>query len=325
VTPEQLRRLLDRLYPQTPWPKPFGLLNAAESLKSGASLATVARDCGTTKSRVEAFIAGTDSIVSLFGVATPDDRSARRARQILGNLIVGRCAERNFVERYKREAATTELELKDVREGRSDTDYRLLNGKGRPVYRINIKFVGSIFRRAPELVGLQPDDCFALATYKIDAALKKQVADQLPFLFIVVSVPGLTSDEIGGKAPEDVLEFLGLLTHARGVPRKRDIEDHIVSMMEENADPGFLEVLDRIEHGNWYVLSARRADKLLREKLFERVYALRIRGFAQQFRGAELDMHFSFSGDLASLDSYLQTLREAGYPKVTTMLERGDL
>ena len=98
----------------------------------------------------------------------------------------------------------------------------------------------------------------------------------------------------------------------------------MVKWLEERNDAGFYEVLDRIDQGSWHVLSARRADKLLREKLFERVYALRIRGFAQQFRGAELDMHFSLSQDLTSLDTYLHKLRESGYPMVTTMLERGE-
>jgi hypothetical protein len=243
---------------------------------------------------------------------------------MLGNLIVGRCAEKTFVEHYKREAATNELELSDLRETRTDTDYRLLNGRGRPVYRINIKFVGSVFRRAKELVDLEPNDCFALATYKIGAALQKQMADRLPFLFIIVSVPGLSADDVGGKAPERFRDFLSLVTNSTGVPKKRDLQDRVVGHLEESADPGFLEVLDRIQHGSWYVLSARRADKLLRDKLFERVYALRVRNFAQVFRGAELDMHFSLSQDLTPLDSYLHKLREFGYPVVTTMLERGE-
>jgi hypothetical protein len=35
--------------------------------------------------------------------------------------------------------------------------------------------------------------------------------------------------------------------------------------------------------------------------LGSRVYALKIRGFAQQFRGAELDMHFSLKNDLVTM------------------------
>ena len=63
---------------------------------------------------------------------------------------------------------------------------------------------------------------------------------------------------------------------------------------------------------------------LLRSLLYDRVYALRVKSFAQQFRGAEVDMHFSLSHDLTPLDTYLHTLRESGYPMVTTLLERGE-
>lgn len=325
MTLEELRSLLQQLYPANNWPKPFSIFqNVGVARDDPATLTAIAKACGTTKKRVQEILDAPDPFAVVFGGSTPAEKAAKSARQMLGNLIVGRCAERVFVDRYKKEAATNELELSDLRESRSDTDYRLLNGRGRPVYRINIKFVGSQFRRAQELVGLDPPDCFALATYKINAALQKQIADRLPFLFIVVSVPGLSADAVGGKAPEALREFLGLVTQAHGVPKKRDIQDHVVKWLEERNDAGFYEVLGRIEHGSWHVLSARRADKLLREKLFERVYALRIRGFAQQFRGAELDMHFSLSQDLTSLDTYLHKLRESGYQMVTTMLERGE-
>lgn len=323
MTPRELFDLLDQLYLANQWPKPFPVLKAISKV-SQVSLAQVARDSGLTKNRVREILEAPEPMAALFGGTTPGEKAAKFARQMLGNLIVGRCAERLFVEHYKREAATNELALSDLREGRSDTDYRLLNGRGRPVYRINIKFVGSQFRRAQELVGLDPSDCFALATYKINAALQKQIEDKLPFLFIVVSVPGLSADVVGGKAPVELLELLGLVTQAAKFPKKRDIQDHVVKHLESTEDRGFMEVLDRIAHGSWHVLSARRADKLLREMLFERVYALRIRGFAQQFRGAELDMHFSLSRDLTPLDTYLHTLRESGYPMVTTLLERGE-
>ncbi len=35
-------------------------------------------------------------------------------------------------------------------------------------------------------------------------------------------------------------------------------------------------------------------------------------------------MHYSLSRDLTPLATYLDMLRDAGYPRVTTLLERGD-
>jgi hypothetical protein len=105
---------------------------------------------------------------------------------------------------------------------------------------------------------------------------------------------------------------------------KRDFEDRLVDHVVEKRLPIFVETARRIAAAEWFVLSARRADRLLREGLFDRVYALRIRGFARAFRGAELDMHFSLSQDLTPLRRFLSTLRESGSTKVTTLLERGE-
>jgi len=81
----------------------------------------------------------------------------------------------------------------------------------------------------------------------------------------------------------------------------------------------------RAEIGNafWYVLSARRADRLLREKLFERMYSVRVRAFARNYRNAELDMHFSLHKDLTPLKSFLLSARERGLHGLAVDLERG--
>ena len=85
----------------------------------------------------------------------------------------------------------------------------------------------------------------------------------------------------------------------------RSIEDQIVDRLV--GDPAafeFQEVVARylndIRSAGWYVLSARRAYNLLCENLFLRAYALRVPRFAQNYRSAELDMHFSLANDLTS-------------------------
>jgi hypothetical protein len=59
--------------------------------------------------------------------------------------------------------------------------------------------------------------------------------------------------------------------------------------------------------------------------LFDRVYAMKIRGFAQQFRGAELDMHFSVSADLVPVQRFFDMLRNEGQTMLAVMLERGTI
>jgi hypothetical protein len=324
VTLDQLVAILNRLYSSNPWPKPFNLLRGRELAAAGEPMQSAARTVHTTTRVLQAFTELRDPVTKLFGAQEPDEEARKDARQILGNLIVGRCAELTFETIYKDHVHTTELELRDLREGRSDTDYRLFNGKGRPVYRVNIKFHGSLFRRATEMVGLEPIDCFALATYKIHGALQKQTQDELLYIFVIVSVPALTAESIGAGVPTDLLDFVAGVHIAEGISRKRDIEDRVVQLLEDEHHPAFAATQRRIADAHWYVLGAKKADKLLRQMLFERVFALRTRNFSRQFRGAELDMHFSLSGDLTPLTTYLDMLRDAGYPRVTTLLERGD-
>jgi hypothetical protein len=73
------------------------------------------------------------------------------------------------------------------------------------------------------------------------------------------------------------------------------------------------------------VLSAARSYALMRDKLFERVYALGVPSFARSYRNAELDMHFSLKGDLTPLPDLLNTLRAAGVQKVTHMFATGKM
>ena len=324
MTEKQLAAILSRLYPSTPWPKPFNLLKGRKLVDTGSTLRDAAREVGTNGTTLGKFCRSTNQVTALLGSERPDEDTHKRVRQILGNLIVGHCAEITFEEIYKEHTHTTELELRDLREGRSDTDYRLYNGRGRPVYRINIKFHGSLFRRAQEMVGLAPEDCFALATYKIEGALQKQKKDELPYIFVIVSVPNLTAESVGAGVPADLQDFVAHVTASDRIAGKRNIEDHVVQSLKEGGHQAFDSVRKRIAAAKWYVLGAKKADKLLRDLLFERVFALRTRNFARQFRGAELDMHYSLSRDLTPLKTYLDTLRDAGYPKVTTLLERGD-
>lgn len=199
------------------------------------------------------------------------------------------------------------------------------NGGGRPLYRLNIKFHGSQFKRAPELVGLGATDTFALATYKIKNALDKQDEEHLPYIFAIVGVPHLTGAVVAQRLPEALGEAAAIIAEAPGMTRARDFEDEVVRHLVDANSPVFTETLREIEHAQWYVLSARRAFALLREHLFERVYALRVRGFAQQFRGAELDMHFSLSRDLTPLAEFFRALRDEGQTKVAGLLERGSM
>lgn len=320
-------RLLNREYPDGGWPQPFNLLRAARQVRAGTPVGVAARAEHTSVAALRTVMQSKNELATALGLRSLRVERLRiqRTSLLLGQLLVGRCAEIAFEAIYKSELGDRDFELQDERESKTDTDYRLLNGSRRPIYRINIKFHGSQFRRAPELVGLAAEDCFALATYKIYSALRKQEGDALPYLFLIVGVPNLRAEEIGARIPSELRELCALFSSSPKAKGKRAFEDWIVETLVRDQAPVYLDTLNAIGTANWYVLSARRAHLLLRDKLFDRAYALRIRGFAQQFRSAELDMHFSLTEDLTPLREFLATLRDDGLQKATTLTERGDI
>jgi hypothetical protein len=329
VTAEELEQVLHSIYSGKPLPKPFQLITAVAAVRNGASLLEAAKNAGTTAKIVQKIVEAPDLVQALLGTAPEQyEQKAGRVRAIIGQLIIGNLAERVFEEMYRSAVGSTELWLEDDRTSGGDTDYLVRNGQNRQVFRLNIKFHGSQFRRARELVGLDPQDCFALATYKIYSALQKQEKEHLPYIFVVIGVPNLTGPVVGEAIPEDVVEFATRARHAPLVKGKRNIENAVVEAITSRPDDFGLSAAlngfrEQISNAEWRVLSARRADSLLRKMLFERAYALRVRGFAMNYRGAELDMHFSVSSDLNLLEDMLRILRDDGVHALSVYLERG--
>lgn len=331
MTPDELESVLRSIYGEEKLPRPLHLLSALRNAKSGTPIPNAAKAVRTTADHLKRLVESQDPVTNLLGEPPPDFATkADRVRATIGQLIIGNLAERVFEDTYRRTVGTSELQLQDDRSGGGDTDYLVLNGQGRRVFRLNIKFHGSQFRNAQDLVGLAPEDCFALATYKIHSALQKQEREHLPYIFVVVGVPNLTGAVVGATIPADIAEIATRIRHATRVQGKRKVEDAIVEAITSRPrDFGLSETLDKflmqIRNAGWRVISARRANDLLRTLLFERVYALRMRGFAMNYRGAEVDMHFSISRDLQPLEEMLEVLRDHGLPGLSVRLERGTL
>jgi hypothetical protein len=247
---------------------------------------------------------------------------------MLGQLLLGSLAEQAFENIYRTTIGTTELSLQDERGARNDTDYRVLNGGGRQVFRINIKLHGARFRKAQEAVGLDPDDCFPLATYKIHQGLTKQEREGLPYLWVVIDCPVAATD-IGQQIPRPLVELIALAYASKKITGKRKLEERVVEHLVTATDHPFAArvaaVRVQLTQAPWRVISARRADRLLREKLFERVFAVRIRAFNRSYGGAELNMHLSLSQDMTPLADFLRIMKDKGLHGVTAGLERGTI
>ncbi len=323
---DELVALLRNLLGQDPLPKPFDLLEIARGRArepGGPKLSPAAK-------RLLAEIVGSrrplETALGLPEGFRADTKLRQRVQTMLGRLLLGVLAERAFESIYKSTLGTTELALEDARGARDDTDYRVLNGKGRPVFRINIKFHGTLFQKAEELVGLDPEDCFALATYKIKQGLDKQDKEFLPYVFIVVSCP-VSALDVGAAIPTEFVDLACAVSASRRVSGKRRLEEKIVDHLAAGRARTFMRMLNeltaKLSVAPWRIISARRADNLLRQLLFERVYAVRVRAFNRNYRNAEVDMHLSLAKDMTPLAGLLQEIGAIGLHGVASKLERG--
>lgn len=323
---DDLLAVIDSVYARSDSPRDFRLLNAVQEVTRGQDPRSLAGDLGTTARRLSALAASSDPIADLFKTtlqeASENARLVKRRRG-LGQLLLAALAERTFENLYRKTLGSEELHLEDQRTGYTETDYRVLNGSRRPVFRLNIKFHGTLFQNAKDMVGLEPEDCFALATYKVWQGMQRQQAELLPYVFAIVSVPGLTADIVGTTLP-DRLVHLAAFAYSAQSAGKRNVEDAIVEHLIVDAQPNevagpITDHAARIEAAAWRVISARKADKLLRDLLFDRVFAVRQRSFAQ----TQVNMHFSLSKDLTPLTEFLDMWRERGPQGLASILERG--
>jgi len=305
-------------------PKPFNFLEYALTATPAPP-----RIAARTRARIQALRDSTDPYRDALGISlsdVPDPKSVERVSIMLGQLLLGVLAEQEFEEIYKTTLGTTELRLEDAREARNDTDYHVYNGQSRHVFRMNIKFHGTLFRNAQEVVGLDPSDCFALATYKIWQGLKKQEKEVSPYLFVVVSCP-VSARDVGAAIPEEWIRLGCLVYDSVETENKRSVEEQSVAYLIDHTPGDFAarvaDLRAQLSRSTWRVLSARRADLLLREKLFDRVFAVRVKSFNRSYRNAEVDMHFSLNKDMTPLSDFLVDLKKIGLHGMAGKLERG--
>lgn len=306
------------------WNPPLHKIQGALLVADGMPLKEAAKAVGTTTPHLKPAVEAPDPVEFVLGLndGALDQKALDRAKRKIGELVLGRAAEIAFEELFKAGIDPTRYSFEDVRAGRNNTDYILLSGSHR-LSRFNVKFFGTAFQRALEMVGLDPYDCFPLAIYKIKQALEQEGKEHLSYVFAVVGVIGLNAAAVGEMIPEKDMRPLAMLRESKFVRRKFDFEDWMVDRIVEERSTSFTTAYERIKGAKWYVLSARRARNLLHELLFDRVHAVMVGGFTRNFPTAEVDMHFSLAKDMIALDDFLTELREFGDGKVTHMLTDG--
>jgi hypothetical protein len=215
-----------------------------------------------------------------------------------------------------------EFAFEDERGAATETDFLVLNGRGRRAFRINIKAHGTYFREAERFVGLAPEDTFALATYKIRDSNRRSAAEALPFLFAIVSSPELAADPIAETLPQAGALLLDVLTLYKSVSGMRAIENALVQLLIVTPDPAnglVARLSEAVRAANWRVISAVKAEFLMNTLMWERVPALAKRNFAGN-RESQANMHFSLSQGMIDLDDFLELLKDHGLQHVATKI-----
>jgi hypothetical protein len=319
---DDLRRyitLAADLFHGTEPPKEFRLkrVEALQHLDSGKSVDEVVAKSRFARRHLLVWhdVLQQEGLHGWLGKKEPTPERLKRARSGIAQMLQGELAEQHF------ETVSTDLlgaqgfRIEDQRRKRSDTDFRLVDPEGRGICRLNIKFHGTLFAQAAEYVGLEPRDCFALATYKIHGALQRQQSERLPYVFLIISVPDFPRDLI----EENIGDDWAWLASLSG----RDVEEAIANRLAQ--EPWAQIVRLKVGQSEFRVISARRANTLLRELLFDRVHALRLRGFNRTFRGAEINMHLSLSREMIAYPEFLKLLAGRGPLEVAVRLDRREI
>jgi hypothetical protein len=259
--------------------------------------------------------------------AVPAPKSSERFR--IAMLLVGKVAEQEFAARYTTAMQGQEFSFEDESGAGTETDVLVLNGKKRRAFRINIKAHGTFLREAKKMVGLEPEDTFALATYKIRDANKKSREEGLPFLFAIVSSAELATGPLADKLPADVVALADRLTLYKDLKGLRRLEDLLVDYLIDpsgsyGTTPMVADLRAAIKNGTWRIVSAVRADYLFQTKMWERVpsVAKRVNMSGNQ---SQPNMHFSLSQDMIALDDLLTLLRDNGIQHVATKIAYHDI
>jgi hypothetical protein len=175
-------------------------------------------------------------------------RPIRRQKRFAG-VVVGSVGEQEFERSYNALSVGQEFKLADQTKEGTDTDYLTVDAKERPAFRVTVKMYGSRFYNSLQFVGLEPEDTFGVATYKIRAAVRKSQREALPYLFAIASNEALRADAVAETLPDEVAHLLDTSTLYVGPTGWKTVEDRLVDLLLDPTGFGSSPTGDRTSHG----------------------------------------------------------------------------
>lgn len=235
-------------------------------------------------------------------------------------LIPALLTEKRFIERLQTlKAQRPGLDYSDDRIRHDPTDVVLIEGERR--LPINIKVASTRFEMAKKLVGLDPDDCIPIATYKAHAALARH-----PTLLYVVAID-FTLNSVAEKlvsslepaeatAWDAVNRYVGLSDTGAGVGRK-DAEDSLVKRIVERH---WERIRSSLAQSEFHVVSARRVTRILQTKP-ERTPGIGIKAWGTR-ASAELNVHLSVRDETTPWTNVASRIASGGLEVVLESIAR---
>jgi len=293
----------------------FWKARAVREVQRGGDPKVIAKTVKTSIKSLRELAVSDDPVKAVFGKSlaeAAEPTAMEYGRRNLGQMLPGQLAERVFADVFDRTLGSAGLKLRDERHEQSETDFVVLDPSGNDLMRLNVKFHGTQFRDAAAQVNLPLEDCFGLATYKIIQGVQNQTKEGLLHAYAVVSVPSLAAELAGTIVPVNMVHLASLV---RIAPRsgRTHVEDAITRHLIEDEQPedvtrSIADFAARIRGAEWRMLSVNKAFYLLRELLTDRVFAVKVPRFAQMYKNAEVNMHFSLSNDLTPFGKVVHIL-----------------
>ena len=232
--------------------------------------------------------------------------------QAFQNLIVGRIAEVVFREEHLQPLEEAGFSIDDLHERGENRDFAVRkDGLELP---INVKTASTIFRKAKEIVGLEPNDCIPIPAYKAVA-----VSERVPDLVYVDLVDfsfrqrvDEFTDALGGSGGLlwKVLAWYG----GKGV---RKAQDGYVAKLFDLYEDELVALAPKAS--SWRVISAQRVLAIMRDKP-RRCPGLGVRAAGTGGFNAEVNIHVSLKDETVSWQDVSETLQRGGIQAVLDMI-----
>ncbi len=232
--------------------------------------------------------------------------------QAFQNLIVGRIAEVVYREEHLQPLEVAGFSIDDLHERGENRDFAVRkDGLELP---INVKTASTIFRKAKEIVGLEPNDCIPIPAYKAVA-----VSERVPDLVYVDLVDfsfrqrvDEFTDSLRGSAGYlwKVLSWYG----GKGV---RKAQDGYVAKLFDLHEQKLMSLAPKTS--SWRVISAQRVLAIMRDKP-RRCPGLGVRAAGTGGFNAEVNIHVSANDETVSWQDVSEALQRSGIQAVLDMI-----